>query len=140
MASLPKTRNDKPKSAGTRQRILDAAANVFRQRGYALATLNEIAERADMQAGSLYYHFGSKEELLEEVFETGLANVYNAVKRALKELDANATPAVRPRYAIITHFEVALERSDYAAANLRLLSHIPHEIRQRHLRSQRRYR
>lgn len=139
MASLPKSDNVTSKSARTRQRILDAAANVFRQRGYALATLSEIAERADMQAGSLYYHFASKEELLEEVFETGVANVHNAVQRALKDLEISATPAERLRCAITTHFEVALERGDYSAANLRLLSHIPDEIRQRHLRSQRRY-
>ena len=46
------------KGERTRTRILDAAADVLARRGYAAATLTEIASVAKMQAGSLYYHFG----------------------------------------------------------------------------------
>lgn len=44
----------------SRLKILDAAAPLFRQKGYTPSTLNEIGEAAEMRAGSLYYHFNSK--------------------------------------------------------------------------------
>ena len=127
------------KSARTRRRILDAAAAVFREQGYAPATLKDIARRADMQAGSLYYHFESKEALVEEVFETGVAAVHETVQAALKALGKEADAITRLRVAVSTHLCCMLDESDYAAANLRLLSQIPAEIRERHLRRQRRY-
>ena len=43
------------KGQRTRTRILDAAAEVLSRKGYAAATLTEIASVAKMQAGSLYY-------------------------------------------------------------------------------------
>lgn len=50
-----------------RREILDAAAEVFAEKGYFAATIQDIADRIDMRAGSLYYHLASKEEALAEV-------------------------------------------------------------------------
>ena len=52
------------KSDITRQAILDSAARAFRLSGYSGARLSDIAAGAGMQAGSLYYHFDSREALL----------------------------------------------------------------------------
>ena len=60
------------KSDSTRLRILHAAAKAFRQNGYAASSLRDIADSADMQAGSLYYHFDSKEVLAEAVMDEGV--------------------------------------------------------------------
>lgn len=48
----------------TRERILDAARRLFVERGYAGTSIRDIAEDLRMTKGSLYYHFSSKEELL----------------------------------------------------------------------------
>jgi len=48
----------------TRGRILDAATELFNERGYAGTSIRDIAERTGMTKGSLYYHFASKDELL----------------------------------------------------------------------------
>ena len=48
----------------TRQRILDAAAHTFLEKGYAATRLSDIATAAGMQAGSIYYHFDSKEQIM----------------------------------------------------------------------------
>jgi AcrR family transcriptional regulator len=45
-------------------RILDAAADVFAQRGFHRATIREIAEPADLADGTIYNYFGSKADLL----------------------------------------------------------------------------
>jgi AcrR family transcriptional regulator len=47
----------------TRERILDAAANVVRERGLARATTKEIARAANLSEAALYRHFRNKEEL-----------------------------------------------------------------------------
>ncbi|MBC3842488.1 TetR family transcriptional regulator [Streptacidiphilus sp. 4-A2] len=53
----------------SRRRLLTAAAEVFDERGFALATLTEIHNRAGLTKGALYFHFSSKEELAEAVVE-----------------------------------------------------------------------
>ncbi|ORB76440.1 hypothetical protein BST46_30110, partial [Mycobacterium timonense] len=55
----------------TRARILDSAALIFRNKGYAGTRLSDVAAAANTQAGSLYYHFPSREELVEEVLRVG---------------------------------------------------------------------
>ncbi len=54
-------------SGDTRQRVIDAACRCFAQFGYGPATNNQIAEMAGVTAGSVYYHFGTKNKLFEAV-------------------------------------------------------------------------
>ncbi|MGP3949289.1 ScbR family autoregulator-binding transcription factor [Streptomyces sp. 7N604] len=53
----------------TRRQIVEAAAEVFAERGYAAASISEILSRAGVTKGSLYFHFASKEALLHGVLE-----------------------------------------------------------------------
>lgn len=50
--------------AETRRRLLDAAAELFAERGVEGASIDAIAERADRTSGALYDHFGGKQGLL----------------------------------------------------------------------------
>lgn len=54
-------------SDDTRQRILDAARAEFTERTYAGTTIRHIAEKAGLATAALYYHFASKEALLDAV-------------------------------------------------------------------------
>ncbi|WP_449062750.1 ScbR family autoregulator-binding transcription factor [Planomonospora algeriensis] len=58
------------RAVATRQRILQAAAEVFEEYGYAAATMALIFERAGMTKGALYFHFTSKEDLAKAVVQT----------------------------------------------------------------------
>ncbi|ACU75406.1 transcriptional regulator, TetR family [Catenulispora acidiphila DSM 44928] len=49
----------------TRRRILDSATEVFAEHGYSGASMRDIAERLGITKAGLYYHFASKEELLD---------------------------------------------------------------------------
>jgi AcrR family transcriptional regulator len=56
-------------SASAREEILDAAAELFAQRGYAATSTRLIAERVGIRQASLYYHFRTKEQILAELLE-----------------------------------------------------------------------
>ena len=53
--------------ARTRQQLLDAAARTFARKGYAGASVEEIAESAGYSTGALYSNFASKEQLFLEL-------------------------------------------------------------------------
>lgn len=59
----------------TRERILDAAEQVFAEKGMAAAPVRDIAARVGLNPASLYNHFAGKEELYEAVLERGLTPV-----------------------------------------------------------------
>lgn len=54
-------------AARTRQRVLEAARELFLERGYAGTSIRDIAEHLEMTKAALYYHFPAKEDLLREV-------------------------------------------------------------------------
>jgi AcrR family transcriptional regulator len=56
--------------AMTRERILGEAKRLFRERGYAATSLEQIAEAADVTKGAIYGHFSSKEDLLLSSIES----------------------------------------------------------------------
>ncbi|MFI1496318.1 TetR/AcrR family transcriptional regulator [Streptomyces platensis] len=68
-----------------RRELLTIAAEVFAAHGYNATTVRRIADEAGMLAGSLYYHFDSKESMLDEIlssFLTELWDGYDAVLAA----------------------------------------------------------
>lgn len=52
----------------TKERILGAAEELFAQHGFAGTSLREVTSRADVNIAAVNYHFGSKENLVNEVF------------------------------------------------------------------------
>jgi AcrR family transcriptional regulator len=58
-----------PSTAGTRERILAVAAELFTEQGYDGTSLREIADRLGFTKAALYYHFRSKEDLLVALLE-----------------------------------------------------------------------
>jgi AcrR family transcriptional regulator len=68
--------------APTRQRLLDATAELLAEGGYAAATVNALTARAGVAAGTLYRHFGSKEELFAELFQTLSGREVEAMREA----------------------------------------------------------
>ena len=58
--------------ADTRERILRAAEGLFVERGFAHTSLRMITASAEVNLAAVNYHFGSKEELIREVFQRHL--------------------------------------------------------------------
>jgi AcrR family transcriptional regulator len=53
----------------TRDRLMDAAERLMAERGFAAVSVREISAEADTQISAITYHFGSKEQLLDAIFE-----------------------------------------------------------------------
>jgi AcrR family transcriptional regulator len=70
-------------AATTRQRIVDAAAEVYRERGIAGASIAAIAERADVSRGSVLHHFGDGDGLLAAVLDHVVETVEYPDERVL---------------------------------------------------------
>jgi AcrR family transcriptional regulator len=62
----------------TRQRLLAEAQRLFRERGYAATSLEQIAEAAEVTKGAIYGHFTSKEDLMLSALETAPPPDYSA--------------------------------------------------------------
>lgn len=70
-----------------RQRILDAAAEVFAECGFGGAGVDAIARRAGVNKAMLYYHVGDKAALFGEVVRANVERIRQAVTAALAETD-----------------------------------------------------
>ena len=69
------------RAAATRQRIIDAAVDLFTDHGFSATGLNDIAERAQVTTGAFYYHFGSKEALAAAITQQGWPKAWEVFAR-----------------------------------------------------------
>ena len=71
--------------ARTREKLLDAAARIFARKGYAGASVEEIAESAGYSIGALYSNFASKERLFLELMSARASRRVTAVTEILED-------------------------------------------------------
>lgn len=117
-------------AAPGRIRILDEAAALFLRRGFDGTSLRDIAAACDMKAGSLYYHFGSKNELLTEVLRRGMAIMVEAFEAAATEAAATQADA-RTRLAshVRAHLAALHENGPYTAVHVTTFRTAPTDVR-----------
>lgn len=122
------------KSEVSQKRVLDAAAKIFRDNGYAGTTMRAIADEADLKAGSIYYHYKSKDELISAVLDLGIHAVSDSVKSALDALPETATGRQRIETAVYAHLSAIIEYGDYTLATRRVFGQVPESIRLKNMR------
>jgi AcrR family transcriptional regulator len=125
--------------SATRERILLEAARLFRHHGYAATTLREVADASGIKAGSIYYHFESKDQILGEVLDKGIQVVTDAVRQRVDALPADATARQRLAAAIEGHLWGLLHHGDFTSANIRIYGQIPPAAKNRHRKIRRDY-
>jgi Transcriptional regulator len=83
--------------AGTKSRVLEAAAHVFAAHGYTNSSLDKVAEHAGLSKGAVYWHFSSKQDLflaiLERNYEQQLRFLPGQMERILSSDNADAALA-----------------------------------------------
>ena len=120
------------KLEATRERILNAAAKVFSRKGYQLALLSDIAAEAGIHVTALYYHFDSKEHLVEEMLNRLARSVASRVNAAVGALDEDASFKDRILAAARAQMSAMLSETDYIKAHSRVLYQVPDDVRRRH--------
>src|SRR5690606_41988824 len=83
--------------AGTVERILDTAEVLFAQKGFAETSLRAITSKAGVNLAAVNYHFGSKEALIQAVFERFLRPFCTHLEGLLEELESVAEPVTVER-------------------------------------------
>lgn len=87
---------------GTRERIQQVALELFGEQGYDKTSLREIAERLEVTKAALYYHFKSKEAILESLLEDHLSEIEKLVAWAAdRPGDVETRQQFVERYATI---------------------------------------
>lgn len=99
----------------TRDDILEAAAQVFRQKGFHGASMNDIAEAVNLQKASLYHHVASKQEILFELLDRAL----ELLLERISPIAAQSIPAEeRLRLMIREYLQILAENTDLSAVLL----------------------
>jgi AcrR family transcriptional regulator len=102
----------RPAGSARREEILLVAAGLFAQKGVAATTVREIADACDMIAGSLYHHFESKDEMVDELLSRSLTQLQTWYRACEAE---HAEPEDRLRALIRASFR-SLETHPAACA------------------------
>lgn len=92
----------------TKERIIHAAEDLFAQHGFAGTSLRQVTSRADVNIAAVNYHFGSKENLVHEVFkhrmdemsEKRLASLAAAIEKDPENLEAILLAFIQPALAL----------------------------------------
>lgn len=114
----------------TREDILEAAAQVFREKGYHAASMNDIAEVVRLQKASLYHHISSKQEILLALLDRGIDMLLERI-HAIVSLDMPAEEKIAP--AIQAYLETLTEHGDLAAVLLFEYRSLDDVLRDRHI-------
>lgn len=72
------------KSAHTKAKVLETALGMFRSKGFAKTTMRAIAAEAGVSLGSAYYYYGSKDELVLELYRESVAEQRAAASLAMQ--------------------------------------------------------
>lgn len=113
----------------SRDRITEAAADLFLRNGYAQTSLRDIAAAVGIKAGSIYYHFDSKEALLVDILEQGLAVMDEAFDRAA-DLARGSDAATRVAAHIHGHMSALFEHGPYTTNHVSAFHIAPASVKQ----------
>src|SRR5689334_14575551 len=91
VASLSVMTNSAVRGAGKRERLVESATALFHEQGVHRTTLAEVAERADVPLGNVYYYFKTKDELVGAV----LAGYQAQADVLIESLERGRTPQAR---------------------------------------------
>lgn len=109
VSSGPDTRPKR--NQGTRDRLLAIATEAFADRGFDVVTVREITRAAGTNPATINYHFGSKEQLIAEVFERAVRPVNEQRLAALRRHVTASEPESPAGEAVVRAFVEPVVRS-----------------------------
>jgi AcrR family transcriptional regulator len=111
-----------------RRQIVAAAREVFAERGYHAATVNDVIGRAKIARGTFYLYFEGKRHVFESLLEEALAELRSRIRRI--DLGEGAPPpAAQLRENIVRVLRYLLENRDFTRLLLSLWRSLDGELR-----------
>ncbi len=92
--------------------IIQAAAQIFRRKGYHAASMQDIADAVGLQKASLYHHFTSKQDILLEILDQALDLLIHDMQAIV---DSDASPESKLRQAMASYIDRVTHQADLAA-------------------------
>jgi TetR/AcrR family transcriptional repressor of nem operon len=92
-----------------RQRLIDSARGLIHEQGVQRTTLAQIAERADVPPGNVYYYYKTRDELVHAVIESRL----DLIRGLLGRLDRRTAPKARLKALAASWVEAAPEVTEH---------------------------
>jgi len=111
--------------------ILNASARLFRQKGYAATSMQDIAEKMDMKAASLYNHIESKQELLRNILME-VANDFVAGMDAIKSSSLSSSEQLKELISL--HVRLTTTNPDNMALLIGDWTHLENKDRKKYLK------
>ncbi|MBN9537030.1 MAG: TetR family transcriptional regulator [Reyranella sp.] len=125
------------KADKTRARLIEVATRLFQEHGTDHVTVRRIAAAAKIEAGSIYYHFSSRDEILRAVLERGVGGAREEVMAAIAEAGADSSALVRLRAALGAHLKYTLRH--HFSSRLKAIRRLPKRLRDHHMQQERDY-
>lgn len=121
--------------------IIEAAEKLFAERGFDGASVRDIAQDADVNVAMISYYFGSKEKLMEAVFEKRTHNIRIKVENLLQ--DKSIAPLQKVYILIDDYVDKFIHQKEFHKIMMREqminkhthIAHLIHELKKRNLES-----
>ena len=114
----------------TRDEILEAAAQIFREKGFHAASMQDIAQAVNLQKASLYYHVTSKQEILLDILDRAL----DLLIQIIEPVACSALPPdEKVRHAIYAYLQAMLDNRDLATVLLLEHRSLEPQLNARHI-------
>ena len=115
-AEKPQKPSNSRGAQNSRELLIETAARLFAQNGYNKTSMRELAEAVGMKAGSIFYHFKGKEEILHAVMQQAITYLLLAVQKNIVHAD---TP--RERLRVLVRLELDMYLGDQSGYGLVLI-------------------
>lgn len=111
-----------PLNKTRKEQIISSAASLFKEKGYNVTTMRDIALFLNIEAASLYHHIKSKEEILETICFAMADNFLTAISE-VNDIYFNAEEKLR--MAIKNHVHILTENQAQSAVFMHEWRHLP---------------
>lgn len=120
----------------TRDDILEAAAQIIREKGYHATSMHDIAQAVDLRKASLYHHFDGKQMILVELLDKALDILIEELETVVKK---QVPPDEKLRLAIHSYLNSLSKYNDLASVLLLEHRSLQQKLRKLHISRRDRY-
>lgn len=114
----------------TRDQILEAAAQIFSEKGFHAASMRDIADAVDLRKASLYHHVSSKQEILVDLLDKALDVLIASMEDVVAQ---DLAPEDKLRLAMKTYLEILTHRRNLSSVLLLEHRSLEPEFHLRHI-------